>query len=225
MGKKPKWLGAVKKVFSPESKDEKLRRRFAATASTSASAPYPPDLTPSVSLEAHASALPPADTDDFDYEAHVVPAQVPVPVPVAVIEEEQQRHEHEQHEHAAPATEALPVAAPEAAIVASSSFSEEIAATKIQTAFRGHLARRALRALKGLVRLKSLVQGHSVKRQATSTLRCMQTLSRVQSKIRTRRIKMSEENQALQRQLLLNQELESLRVCKYHADTLYTKTF
>uniref|UniRef100_A0A8R7VED1 Protein IQ-DOMAIN 1 n=1 Tax=Triticum urartu TaxID=4572 RepID=A0A8R7VED1_TRIUA len=72
-------------------------------------------------------------------------------------------------------------------------------------------ARRALRALKGLVRLKSLVQGHSVKRQATSTLRCMQTLSRVQSKIWTRRIKMAEENQALQRQLLLNQELETLR--------------
>ncbi|VAH98382.1 unnamed protein product [Triticum turgidum subsp. durum] len=70
---------------------------------------------------------------------------------------------------------------------------------------------RALRALKGLVRLKSLVQGHSVKRQATSTLRCMQTLSRVQSKIQTRRIKMAEENQALQRQLLLNQELETLR--------------
>ncbi|XP_047054492.1 protein IQ-DOMAIN 2-like [Lolium rigidum] len=214
MGKKPKWLGAVKKVFSPESKDEKLRRRFAATAGASASAPYQPDLTPSASLEAHASALPPADTDDFDYEPHVVPAPVPapVPVPVAVIAEEQQRQEHQQHEHAAPATEALPVAAPEAAVVASSSFSEEIAATKIQTAFRGHLARRALRALKGLVRLKSLVEGHSVKRQATSTLRCMQTLSRVQSKIRTRRIKMSEENQALQRQLLLNQELESLRM-------------
>ena len=77
-------------------------------------------------------------------------------------------------------------------------------------------ARRAPRALKGLVRLKSLVQGHSVKRQATSTLRCMQTLSRVQSKIRTRSIKMAEENQALQRQLLLNQELETLKVCSKH---------
>jgi hypothetical protein len=120
---------------------QKLRRRFAATAGASASAPCQPDLTPSASLEAHASALPPADTDDFDYEPHLVPAPVPapVPVPVAAIEEEQQRHEHGQHERAAPATEALPVAAPEATVVASSSFSEEIAATKIQTAFRGHL--------------------------------------------------------------------------------------
>jgi hypothetical protein len=42
----------------------------------------------------------------------------------------------------------------------------------------------------------------------------MQTLARVQSQIRSRRLKMSEENQALQRQLLLKQELESLRVGK-----------
>lgn len=75
-------------------------------------------------------------------------------------------------------------------------------------------ARRALRALRGLVRLKSLVEGNSVKRQAASTLRCMQTLARVQSQIRSRRLKMSEENQALQRQLLLKQELDSLRVGK-----------
>ncbi|KAF3337005.1 Protein IQ-DOMAIN 1 [Carex littledalei] len=40
-------------------------------------------------------------------------------------------------------------------------------------------ARRALRALRGLVRLKSLIDGNSVKRQAASTLRCMQTLARV----------------------------------------------
>jgi hypothetical protein len=74
-------------------------------------------------------------------------------------------------------------------------------------------ARRALRALRGLVRLKSLVEGNSVKRQSASTLRCMQTLSRVQSQIRSRRAKMSEENQALQRQLLLKQELKNFRVC------------
>jgi hypothetical protein len=75
-------------------------------------------------------------------------------------------------------------------------------------------ARRALRALRGLVRLKSLVEGNSVKRQSASTLHCMQTLSRVQSQIRSRRVKMSEENQALQRQLLLKQELENFRVCR-----------
>ncbi|KAL6290741.1 hypothetical protein ACE6H2_008251 [Prunus campanulata] len=85
---------------------------------------------------------------------------------------------------------------------------QEVAAVKIQTAFRGHLARRALRALRGLVRLKSLIEGQSVKRQATTTLRCMQTLAPVQSQIRARRIRMSEENQALQRQLQHKQEKE-----------------
>lgn len=77
----------------------------------------------------------------------------------------------------------------------------------------GDQARRALRALRGLVRLKSLIDGNAVKRQATTTLRCMQTLARVQSQIRSRRIKMSEENQALQRQLLQKREkeLENLR--------------
>lgn len=82
-------------------------------------------------------------------------------------------------------------------------------------------ARRALQALRGLVRLKSLIHGSACKRQATTTLRCMQTLAKVQSQIRSRRIRMSEENQALQRQLLLKREkeLEALRVCVsvYHS--------
>ena len=69
-------------------------------------------------------------------------------------------------------------------------------------------ARRRLRALRGFVRLKSLVEGNAVKRQAGNTLRCMQTWARVQSQIRSRRIRMIEENQALQRQLQLIRERE-----------------
>ncbi|XP_073293353.1 protein IQ-DOMAIN 3-like [Primulina huaijiensis] len=85
---------------------------------------------------------------------------------------------------------------------------EEIAAIKIQTAFRGYMARRALRALRGLVRLKSFIGGQSVKRQASTTLKCMQTLARVQSDIRVRRIKMSEDNLAIQRQIQQKHEKE-----------------
>lgn len=53
-----------------------------------------------------------------------------------------------------------------------------------------------------------------MQRQATTTLRCMQTLARVQSQIRARRIRLQEENQALQRQIEQKREkdIEKLRV-------------
>ncbi|XP_019428082.1 PREDICTED: protein IQ-DOMAIN 1 isoform X2 [Lupinus angustifolius] len=89
---------------------------------------------------------------------------------------------------------------------------DEVAAMKIQKAFRGYLARRALRALKGLVRLKSLMEGQVVKRQAISTLRSMQTFAHLQSQIHSRRLRMLEETQALQKLLLQKhaKELDSL---------------
>ncbi|CAL4922694.1 unnamed protein product [Urochloa decumbens] len=64
---------------------------------------------------------------------------------------------------------------------------EEHAAVVIQSAYRGYLARRALRALKGLVRLQALIRGQAVRRQTAATLRGLESLMRIQARSRSSR--------------------------------------
>lgn len=202
MGKKGSWFSALKKALG-SSKKSKSRTKGSAKEK---------DLDPAVSLseETNALTIPGGSTPEPIEDVKLTEA-----------ENQQSKHAYNVALATAVAAEAAVAAAQAAAEVVrltsvahySGRSKEEIAAIKIQTAFRGYLARRALRALRGLVRLKSLIQGQSVKRQATSTLRAMQTLARVQSQIRARRIRMSEENEALQRQLQQKseRELEKLR--------------
>ncbi|KAK8581143.1 hypothetical protein V6N12_071384 [Hibiscus sabdariffa] len=72
----------------------------------------------------------------------------------------------------------------------------EWATIRIQTAFRGLLARRALRALKAVVRIQAIFRGRQVRNQAAVTLRCMQALVRVQARVRAQCLIFSEEQTA-----------------------------
>ncbi|KAL2493168.1 IQ-domain 26 [Abeliophyllum distichum] len=71
---------------------------------------------------------------------------------------------------------------------------ERWAAIKIQTVFRGFLARKALRALRGLVKLQALVRGFLVRKRAAATLYSMQALIRAQAAIRFQRSRRSISN-------------------------------
>ncbi|KAE8661967.1 hypothetical protein F3Y22_tig00113721pilonHSYRG00012 [Hibiscus syriacus] len=77
---------------------------------------------------------------------------------------------------------------------------EERAATLTQSYYRGYLARRALRALKGLVRLQALVRGYNVRKQAQMTMKCMQALVRVQARVRACRLQLTD-NEQMQKRL------------------------
>ncbi|KAM0015628.1 putative IQ motif, EF-hand binding protein [Helianthus debilis subsp. tardiflorus] len=71
------------------------------------------------------------------------------------------------------------------------SVKHHFAATIIQTSFRGYLARRASKALKGIVMLQAVIRGQNVRKQAVVTLRCMQALLRVQSRVHDQRSRLS----------------------------------
>ncbi|KAK9265620.1 hypothetical protein L1049_021504 [Liquidambar formosana] len=93
---------------------------------------------------------------------------------------------------------------------------EDIAAIQIQTAFRAYMARKTLRRLKGEVRLQIQTRGHSVRKQASTTLNYLHSWSRIQAQIKARRLCMVTEGRIrqkkLENQLKLEAKLHDLEV-------------
>ncbi|XP_021770661.1 protein IQ-DOMAIN 1-like isoform X1 [Chenopodium quinoa] len=215
MGRKGNWFSSMKKALNgPEVKEivqesGKSKKKWFSKKKRSGLNTTPTDTAPAT------MALLPQPT-----VAPVVdPAAEPAKVSSAADKEqklsgaadkEQTKHAYSVAIATAKAAEAAVAAAQAAAEVVrltatttpvSGKSKEEAAAIKIQTAFRGYMGRRTLRALRGLMRLKAVMQGQAIKRQTTNTLKSMQTLARVQSQVHERRQKMAEENLARQKQI------------------------
>ncbi|WCJ34548.1 IQ-domain 2 [Euphorbia peplus] len=224
MGRKGKWFSSVRKALSPDSKEKKDQKSNSskkkwfgkhnradsdsrALENAVVSSLSPPHIPPPPPQPEEVKTI---DTASEENNIH----GYSVPVPVA-----------DESDHLPPVETTVEVVRPVRVNKFAGKSREEVAVIKIQTAFRGYMAKRALRALRGLMRLKSLMEGPTVKRQAAHTLRCMQTLARVQSQVHLRRVRMAEENQALQRQLLQKhaQELQMLRMGDEWDDSLQSK--
>ncbi|XP_050387784.1 protein IQ-DOMAIN 21 isoform X3 [Argentina anserina] len=180
MGKKgSSWFSTVKKVFKHSSKDSPDKKKEIAEKWQQQDAPevvsfehFPAESSPDRTND-ESTASTPANNEDRDHVIAVAMAT------------------------AAAADAAVAAAQAAAKVVRLAGYGrqyysvEERAATLIQSFYRGYLARRALRALKGLVRLQALVRGHNVRKQAQMTMRCMQALVRVQARVQARRLKLS----------------------------------
>ncbi|KAK5831339.1 Protein IQ-DOMAIN 1 -like protein [Gossypium arboreum] len=86
---------------------------------------------------------------------------------------------------------------------------EDLAATRIQTAFRAYRARKQLRRLKGIIRLQAQTLNSSIKKQATTTLNYLHSWSNIQAQIRARRLCMVTEGHLRQKKIANQIKLEA----------------
>ncbi|XP_076888912.1 protein IQ-DOMAIN 2-like [Bidens hawaiensis] len=183
MRKKGSWFSSIKKTLSPSSKEKKIEKS---------------EHNAVVEDHPSVSDTPIVENAGDSYDSHPLPP----PEEVTPLDEPPQ----------AASVATADVLTPVAAVTTryAGELREEVAAIKIQTVFRGYMARRALWGLRGFVRLKTVVEGPCVKLQTVNTLKSIQTLSHLQSQISSRRSRMAEENQAIRKQLLRAKETANM---------------
>ncbi|XP_015640792.1 protein IQ-DOMAIN 2 [Oryza sativa Japonica Group] len=207
MGKKGKWFDAVQRALSTSENDshenEKKGKRSTLKkilqfSKSSASTSSPPVTSPSARQQPHHHHPPPPQAappdrqrDDGIKEAKSSDAAAAAAQKTAT----------------ATAVTRPTTTAPRAPARSA----EELAAVKIQKACRVYLGRRSQRA-RGLDRLMLLLEGLAVKRQTYEALYCMQTMTRVQTQIHSRRVKTEEDKKALKSQVHVKQSLDRIKI-------------
>ncbi|CAL5200948.1 unnamed protein product [Lathyrus oleraceus] len=86
---------------------------------------------------------------------------------------------------------------------------DDIAATRIQNAFRSFMARRTFQHLRGTENFEALIQDHMAREQTSTTLNYIHSWSRIQDQIRARRICMITAARIKQRRLESQLKLEA----------------
>ncbi|TKY51189.1 IQ-DOMAIN 1 [Spatholobus suberectus] len=219
MGRTGKWLrNLLTGKKDKEKEKEKSTTNLNSSSDGTENSTTPISTTPkekkrwsfrrsSASATATATATPTTTSKELSFVESNVTASQTVQTDTD-IKNEQRKHAMAVAAATAAAADAAVAAAQAVAVVirltsasnGTSKSIEEAAAIKIQSVFRSHLARKALCALRGLVKLQALVRGRLVRKQAKATLRCMQALVTAQARARARRVQMVSEGKPNQKQ-------------------------